>query len=158
MWLRRRHEGEHDRDEGQIETEVGEGGPEVAVEEWTGVVAEASALLEGGLADSILAGWPRPSWVWINQLAHGSWEDLRDLSQKRHRWLRLWEGASTFLSAEMIACTGTPERLLALQRSALIPLELDVLDGRVEPPSSPLKLISMVGAAIDGYRFYGSPI
>ena len=157
MWLWHRHDGEDVGAEGVAEAEVGRRVPRVGTTEWGGVVAEATALLEGRLADSTVAGWPRPSWVWVNRLAHGSWDELCDLSQKRHRWVRIWEGATTVLAAEMISYAGTPDGLLALQRGALIPLELDILAGRVDPPVAPLHLVAMVRAEIDRFRFDGHP-
>jgi len=116
------------------------------------VVAEATALVEGTVADSVQFGWPPPPWAWINKLAHADWADICDLSIKRHRLVRVWEGAISFLAADMRALAGTPEGLVELQRGALIPLELRVLAGRVQPPESPLELVAMVRAEMDRFR------
>jgi hypothetical protein len=57
------------------------------------VVAEATALVEGTVADSVQSGWPPPPWAWINKLAHAGWADICDLSMERHGLVRVWEGA-----------------------------------------------------------------
>ncbi len=116
------------------------------------VVAEATAIIEGTVADVAADTWSPPPWTWINRLAHGSWEDISSLAQGRWRAMRVWEGATTFLAGEIRTCARTPEGLLRVQRSALIPLELDVLDGQVAAPNTPLELVSMVRGELDRIR------
>jgi len=88
------------------------------------LLAEATAIVEGTVADSVLSGWPPPPSAWVNKLAHADWAEICDLSMKRHRLVRVWEGAISFLAADMRAIASTPHGLLDLQRNALIRLEL----------------------------------
>lgn len=108
------------------------------------VVSEAAATVQGTITDTFGDGWPLPPWAWLNKLAHASWTDLGQLAQSRPRRARGWEGAITFLAGELLSYARTPDRLLQVQRTGLIPLELDLLGRQLPPPATPLELVSMV--------------
>ncbi len=116
------------------------------------VLSEARAIVEGTVVNRWVCGCPQPPDGWLNKLAHADWAEICALSKKRYRPIRVWEGATSFLAAEMRAFADTPEALLGLQRGALIPLELEVLAGRAEKPESPLDLIEMVTTETDKFR------
>jgi hypothetical protein len=68
-----------------------------------------------------------PGWVWFNGLAHGSRDDLAELRADAAAQSPApdWAGAVAFLSGEIVhAVDDDPQRLRALQRGVLIPLEL----------------------------------
>jgi hypothetical protein len=111
------------------------------------VLAEAIAILEG--RDRELSSVSATGWVRINQLAHASWGELERLAESQTSDAP-WAGAVSYLASEMRTQAGSPGGLLALQRHRLIPLELDVLGGRAVLPRTPLRLISLVRAEVDG--------
>ena len=113
------------------------------------VVAEATAIVEGRASDVAPDTWSPPPWTWINRLAHSSWDDINLMAESRWRAMRVWEGATTLLAYEMRTYARTPHDLLRLQRSALIPLELDVLNGQVSAPNTPLELVRLVRQEVD---------
>jgi hypothetical protein len=117
------------------------------------VLEEATAVIEGTTRNSIPAGWQPAQWVWINALAHSSWDQLIQLAERPARQGGgSWEGATSFLAWEVRAYAATAAGLLKLQRNGLIPLELDVLAGRRPAPDSPLELVATVRAEIDRLR------
>jgi hypothetical protein len=113
------------------------------------IVAEAVAIVEGRASDVAPDNWSPLPWTWINRLAHSSWDDINRMAESRWRALRAWEGATTLLAYEMRTYARTPKGLLRLQRSALIPLELDVLSGQVSAPDTPLELVRLVRQEVD---------
>lgn len=112
------------------------------------VVAEATATVQGNITDLDDDGWPAQPWAWINKLAHATWSELGDLAEARPRRARGWDGATAYLASEIRAYASTPEDLLHLQRSGLIPLELELLDGRIVPPHRPADLVTLVHTQI----------
>jgi hypothetical protein len=116
------------------------------------IVAEAIAIVEGRASDVAPDNWSPPPWTWINRLAHSSWDDIELMAESRWRAMRVWEGATTLLAYEMRTYASSPNGLLRLQRSALIPLELDVLNGQVSAPDTPLELVRLVRQQMDKLR------
>jgi len=150
MWLRH---GIRKVTEGRVsDPEVGREGRHVSSARLDRVLAEAIAVIEGTVVDSVVCGWPPPPGAWVNKLAHADWDEICALSNKHHRPGWVWERATSFLAAEMRTVADTPAALLDLQSGALIPLELEILAHRVEPPESPADLIEMVTAEIRRYH------
>ena len=113
--------------------------------EAAGIIADGAAMLAGRAVDSCPAGMTIPGWVRVNQLAHAGWADLACLADSPPgRDCSGWNGAIMFLAEELRITAGTPEGLRALQQEALIPLELDLLDGRTCAPRSPMELVDMI--------------
>jgi len=148
MWLRHKVR----KEEKVSGPEIGRERRHVSSARLDGVLAEATAVIEGTVVDSAVCGWPPPPAAWVNKLAHADWDEICALSNTRHRPGRVWEGATSFLAAEMRTFADTPAALLDLQRCALIPLELEILAHRVEPPESPADLIEMVTAEMHRYQ------
>jgi len=74
---------------------------------------------------------PVPAWAWLNELAHGSHDDITALTvsePRRALWnTNAWEGAVAFLAQELVSQAPRRGRTLSeLQRSTLIPLELEL--------------------------------
>ena len=93
----------------------------------SGLADECSAVLEGRYADALAgAGMPVPVWAWVNLLAHGTEDELREaagtLGTSEH-----WVQARAFLAGEVIDAAGVPgASLRSLQREVLVPLELEL--------------------------------
>jgi len=108
------------------------------------VVNDAAALLSGRMAGCWGPGDAIPAWVRINVLAHGDWDQLRSLvDQGGFARGSGWDAALGFLAAELVIVAGDPEGLLTLQRSTLIPLELDML-AREPTYVTPVELVQRV--------------
>lgn len=112
------------------------------------LVDEAAAVLEGRVSQTSLYGGAVPRWARLNQLAHGTWQDLGQFAAEPQGPGAPWDGAVSFLAGEIRAHTGSPEVLLDFQRQALIPLELEILAGRASPADSPIELVSTVRAEL----------
>jgi len=107
------------------------------------LVEEAGAMLAGQLCQRCDPG-EASACVRVNELAHADWDRLTGIADGRDPLRRsAWDGATRFLAAEMVSVAGHPEGLLRLQRSCLIPLELDMLAGG-PTPASPTQLVQVV--------------
>jgi hypothetical protein len=89
-----------------------------------------------------------PVTAQIGVLAHADLARLSDLGRlcRRASVRRAWGTDMARLAGEVAACAATPERLARLQGEVLIPLELDVLAGRVrlaDPQKAITALISV---------------
>jgi hypothetical protein len=125
--------------------------------EASGPIADAIAILAGRVFDGCPAGRTVPAWVRVNQLAHASWTDLASLAESLPPWSSsAWDGAIMFLAGELRINAGSPEGLRGLQRDGLIPLELDLLDGRPQAPTTPTELVTMIQAEIGRVRRHRS--
>lgn len=112
------------------------------------VVRQAEAILEGReLAPSGSAPAGR---AWVSRLAHSGWEDLAVLARSQARHAGTWEGAAIYLAVEMRDGAKGPDELTRMQRDRLIPLELEMLAGHLDPPSTPTDLVRMVGVGSHG--------
>jgi hypothetical protein len=109
------------------------------------VVKEARAVLAGDARTTTYARWPRvPAWAYVNQLAHSERAELVRLAD--HGWSqyhRKWDDACAYLAGELLARADRGQSLADVQR-ALIPLELDLLDGAYPCSVSPAMLVGWV--------------
>jgi hypothetical protein len=119
------------------------------------VVQLAEALLQGDVLIALQErGEAAPAWGYLNLLAHSdrnALQRVRDFNQSR-RPLSGWGTVVFELIVDVLAAAPTEEDLLALQRQALVPLELQIWDGEVAL-SSPQDLDILVRSAI--YRYIG---
>jgi hypothetical protein len=119
------------------------------------VVQLAEALIQGDVLIALQErGDAAPSWGYLNLLAHSDRSALRrvrDFNQSR-RPLSGWGTVVFDLIVDMLNSTSSEQELRALQRKALIPLELKIWDGR-EVLSSPQDLDILVRSAL--YRYMG---
>ena len=105
-------------------------------------VEECEAFLTGHLAEAMVrrGEYVRP-WIWINLLAHGSERELRELGglggrREQERWSRTaagpvgpatsWRDARSYLAGEVLELADACCSLGEVQRSTIIPLELDL--------------------------------
>jgi hypothetical protein len=152
MWRRDRRS-QFRRGDGVVEGRVSWRETRVLANATARLLAEATAIVEGTTRNSPLAGCQPAPWVWINALAHSSWDQLNHLAERPARQGgESWVRATSFLAAEVRAYAATAPGLRKLQREGLIPLELDVLGGRRPPPDTPLELVATVRAEIDRLR------
>lgn len=122
-------------------------------------VAECEAFLSGHYAQCLAdENRPVPVWAWLNVLAHGSEDDLTALAAsdppaRGSQGASAWRGALGFLAQELMSqATRRGCSLGDLQRSTLVPLELDFAGGRGRGSAStsgePSKLVSSVLSAL----------
>jgi len=121
------------------------------------VVQLAEALIQGDVLIALQErGEAAPAWGYLNLLAHSdrtSLRRVRDFNQSR-RPLSGWGTVVFDLIVDILNSVPTDEELTALQRNALIPLELKIWDGR-EMLASPQDLDILVRSAL--YRYMGQP-
>ncbi len=122
-----------------------------------GLVAECEAFLTGHFA-LYLGQQSRlvPPWAWLNTLAHGSEDDITALATGNPQppgptspATALWHEALAFLAHELmgqVTRRGLP--LAELQRSTLVPLELELAGRRVPVSTKPGELVARVLRAL----------
>ena len=94
-----------------------------------------------------------PDWAWLNVLAHGSQDDIGALAVGEPAWrissdTSVWHDALSFLAQELVSqATRRGRAVTELQRSALVPLELE-LAGRRGPSMGPTAFVGHVRSAI----------
>jgi hypothetical protein len=108
------------------------------------VLEEAAAILNGRMVQRYGPGETAPGWARLNELAHADWDDLTRLADPTGPTsVTAWDGAVKYLAAELISAAGSPAGLRELQRSRLIPLELNML--ALEPRAvTPTELVQVV--------------
>lgn len=109
------------------------------------LVLEAEDLLTGRFPDRFSVAREVPSWVRLNRLAHGDFSAVSDLAEGVGCDPRsTWDAAMTYLAGEVLAAAPSGAELVALQRTRLIPLELDLIVAP-EAARTPAELIRLVG-------------
>lgn len=120
---------------------------------------EFEALLRGSLVEYLQSeGRWTPPWAWVNALAHGSVDDLvrwaeadgadsdDDASRSEAAG---WRAVLSFLAGDILSRVAAGRTTLEeLQRSALIPLELELMRGVERPTPDQGRLAGMVMAAV----------
>ena len=98
--------------------------------------ARAEDWLRGRAADLLIAGMGGqvPLVVRIGALAHADLGRLADLGRnsRRESVRRAWGTETARLAGDLAGLAASPERLAALQRDLLVPLELQALADRAE--------------------------
>lgn len=109
-------------------------------------VEEAARLLAGRLLEaSDFSRRDLPAWTLVSALGHSSWEELcRMAALKRGPGTGRWRSTFAFLAGETVHTAGSERALLRIQRTTLIPLELDLLSGRAPSPTTPVELVNLV--------------
>jgi len=119
------------------------------------VVQLAEALIQGDVLIALQErGEAAPPWGYLNLLAHSdraSLRRVRDFNQSR-RPLSGWGTVVFDLIVDILSSAPSDEDLHALQRKALVPLELKLWDGH-EVLCSPQDLDILVRSAL--YRYMG---
>jgi hypothetical protein len=126
--------------------------------EMLALVAECEQVLLGRYVERLEGlGQPVPVWAWTNLLAHGEEVDLRGrTAPPSGRWSRSssdWEPARSFLAGEVLdLIDGGPLSLMELQRSVLIPLELELAANADVAHWRPEQLVTTVLAVLQDAR------
>ena len=93
-----------------------------------------------------------PDWAWLNVLAHGSQDDIATLatghSPHSSSGSSIWHQAVAFLAQELMSRTSQEGSLAQLQRSMLVPSELNLV-GQRAPPVPPATFVSTVLGVLD---------
>lgn len=115
------------------------------------VVQEAERLLRGRTLEAFIARRERvPAWSLVALLGHSSRRDLLRLASPVAAPDPVsWSGALARLARDLLAMTESEASLLLLQRRSLIPLELRLLGGHVNPPATPVDLFAMVNSSLE---------
>jgi hypothetical protein len=119
-----------------------------------GVVREAERLLEGRAVEGFIDRHePVPAWTLISLLGHADRPSLASLAHPAG-WPAPggWSASMGRLAARLLDSARDERALLLLQRRALVPLELGLLGGALEPPRSPLELTDLVEGALERLR------
>ena len=115
----------------------------------------AEALIQGDVLIALQErGEAAPAWGYLNLLAHsdrGSLQRVREFNEARQP-LSGWGTVVFDLIVDLLGWVHSDEDLLALQRKALVPLELSVWEG-CDSLSSPVDLDILVRNAV--YRYLG---
>lgn len=96
-----------------------------------------------------------PAWAWLNLLAHGSEEDIAAVAAGESEPPRstsatsVWRQALAFMAQELVNQATRQGRPLAeLQRSTLVPLELELAGPRAPTSMKPAALVTSVLRAL----------
>lgn len=95
---------------------------------------EFDAFLAGRYAEWALARRQAvPAWAWVNQVAHGSRDDLETLARSDDIAASpadrvVWHAATVFLAKEVLGVAGDDTDLRRVQQEALVPVELQLAD------------------------------
>jgi len=118
-------------------------------------VAECEAFLSGHYAQWLAEeNRPVPVWAWLNVVAHGSDDDLTSLATgeppgQHAQGASVWQQALAFLAQELISqATRRNCSLADLQRSTLVPLELELAGRRASGAGEPAQLVAGVLSAL----------
>jgi hypothetical protein len=114
------------------------------------VIAEAERLLAGRTVQSYVRGAGRaPAWTLVGVLGHCSRGELeRVAAPSALPDPGGWSGAVAYLAEQMLAQTTGEADLVRLQRRSLVPLELDLLGGKLRPPRTPTDLYALIIGAL----------
>ncbi|HEY8524437.1 MAG TPA: hypothetical protein VIL48_05720 [Acidimicrobiales bacterium] len=138
--------------------EAGTGRAEPCAWRESGLADEVEAFLAGRLADLYAAaGRPPPPWVAINRLAHAGRDELLHVVEGErvppylHPSIRAaqWRVTERFVAGALLAQARTPEELAAIQREALVPVELALIERSKVERLTPEAVIEAGAEALD---------
>lgn len=122
------------------------------------LVAETDAFLHGRYAELVESTDEQvPVWAWMNLLAHGSLDALRN-EERQLRQTKGWQLSRAFLAGEIVDRIDSGSVTLdELQRTVLVPLELDIIDCHA-PTAGPQPNSSGVCSACSPTGRHASPL
>jgi hypothetical protein len=124
------------------------------------LVADVESFLSGGYANRLRqCGEAVPGWARLNAFAHGDVKDLVQMCRQRSRprfvgysnWPEeAWRVTQQVLATEILNLVdGAVETLRRLQRTILVPLELELLNLEAQAASmTALELLQLTRAAL----------
>lgn len=117
---------------------------------------EVEAFLSGRLVQHWHDEWLMvPSWGWLTVLAHGGPGEIAGLMDSGTYWSpseKAWGPALGFLAGDILSRADSPGALQDLQRTALIPLELELLRSEGGTVLEPSQLVRHVLAAVADFH------
>ena len=124
-----------------------------------GLADEVEAFLAGRLVNHLTASrQPMPAWAVLNRLAHADHSDLLRLVEGAADWIAhpssgqaYWVAAERFVAAHLLARARTPDDLGRLQRAALVPLELVLIELTKIDPLTADEVLQLGAEAVDSY-------
>jgi hypothetical protein len=105
----------------------------------TTVADECEALLSGQLAEHHRSRGHAPVWTWLNAIAHGDEQVVRDIATRPGDDV---ETTTTAALARAVLADG--RQVDVLQREVLVPLELRIAGDVI----TPRRLVELVGQAV----------
>jgi hypothetical protein len=121
------------------------------------LIAETEAFLSGDLV-SYLRSRRRgvPAWTWLNSFAHGELPTLREtqrsthvLVSARHVGEKSWFQAQSILGRDLLSIVqDDPKRLMLVQKSILVPLELQLMELDANAGLTAYELVQATRAAL----------
>jgi hypothetical protein len=112
------------------------------------IALECEDFLAGRYAELLSAlGRPLVPWACLNQAAHAGIDAIRKVAANLpdDAELTAWEDVRAVVATIVVAAVETSADLAELQRSVLVPLELELL---ANPPASPDALVRKVFRAL----------
>jgi hypothetical protein len=128
----------------------------------SGLADEVEAYLFGKTVDHLATRHrPVPAWAAVNRLAHGTRADLLRVAAGAvvedhtvHPTIenRPWAAAERFVAGHLLALAPTEDELREVQATALVPLELDLIERtRVERLTTD-RVLELGGEAVDSFH------
>jgi hypothetical protein len=127
----------------------------------SGLADEVEAFLAGRLVDHLTAAGQRvPAWAVLNRLAHADRPDLvRFVEGANIGWVvhpssgqASWVPAERFVAGHLLVRALTPEQLGRLQRAALVPLELGLIERTKIERLSADEVLELAAKAVDSFH------
>jgi hypothetical protein len=120
---------------------------------------ETEAFLAGTYATHrVRSGMPVPAWAWLNSFAHRDLEELLEIHRCHTDRCRLsgvewyeepWLNAQRIIGRDILNVVGRDAALLSiLQRAALVPLELRLIESQTVSGLTEYELVGSVRAAL----------
>jgi hypothetical protein len=125
----------------------------------SGLADEVEAFLSGRLVNRLTATrQPMPAWAVLNRLAHADHSDLLRLVEGAADWMAhpssgqaYWVAAERFVAAHLLARARTPDDLGRLQRAALVPLELVLIERTKIEQLTADQVLQLGAEAVDSF-------
>ena len=126
----------------------------------SGLADEVEAFLAGRLVDYMTAGHqPVAAWAVLNRLAHADRSDLvgfvegSDVDWLVHPSSRqpYWVASERFVAGHLLALARTPEDLGRVQRAALVPLELGLIERTQIDQLTADQVLELGAKAVDSF-------
>jgi hypothetical protein len=127
----------------------------------SGLADEVEAFLGGRFVDHLAShGQPVPAWTVLNRLAHADHAELVRLVDGELLEARFggpkphaWAVPERFIAANLLVTRGTtPEALRDVQRSVLVPLELQLIDETRHEKMTAEQVLDAGARALETYR------
>jgi hypothetical protein len=127
----------------------------------SGLADEIELFLRGRLVEHMTVNRrPVPAWAVLNRLAHADRSELvRLVEGVEISWIThpstaqpYWAPAERFVAGHMLARARTPEELGRLQRAALVPLELGLIERATSERLTADQVLEMGAEALDSFH------